>query len=91
MYELVERDRATGPSRSDGGPSQADGGPSQDDEKSYQANTEPSEASSRSSQANVAPIGPKEDPLRLTEVHRARDIRIDKGSLRPTKDSFRPS
>ena len=60
MYELVERDRATGPSRSDGGPSQADGGPSQADEEPYQANTEPSEANARSSQANGAPIGPTE-------------------------------
>ena len=67
----MEPDRTTGPSRSDGGPPQSDEGP-------YQANTEPSEANARSSQANGAPIGPKEDPLRLTEVHRARAIQIDK-------------
>ena len=64
MYELIEPDRTR---------------PSQADEGSYQANTESSEANARSSQADGAPFGPKEDPLRLTENHRARAIQIDKG------------
>ena len=44
------------------GPFQADGGLSQ-------ANTEFSEASGKSSHADGAPLGPKEDNLRLTDGH----------------------
>ena len=71
MYELIEPDRITGPSPFDGGPSQADEGP-------YQASTVPSEANARSFQADGVPFGPKEDPIRLTVDHQARDTQIDK-------------
>ena len=72
MSELIEPDRITGPSPSDGGPSQANEG-------SYRASIEPSEAKARFSQADGVPFGPKEDPIRLTEDHQARATQIDKG------------
>ena len=58
---------------------QAGGGPSQ-------VKPEPTETNARSSQQSV--LGPKEDPLRLTDDHRAWSAQIDVGPMIPTTDAL---
>ena len=60
-----------GPFQANTGSSQADGGLSL-------ANTDPSHANAKPSQADGAPLGPKDDSVKLTENHQARAAHTNK-------------